>query len=605
MWLRLPRQKPFASSLGTERMTRTVKKNAALTPISDKKRVPVKIDEKPTFRLHVDADRDGKVDDDPNGLEVWTWGKGKRGAVVLVNNNSNVGPPKIDHEDSILNGGGDLKDIAALDIRRTGPTPPGGYRVTLSVSAAHAKCIRIFDSRTASGSEIIGPSKGEKYMFPSADFVKKELGIEAVRYAGDGFDGLVTITLSVDNGGTPAQKNHVAAMRVAPWIMFNHFDKPEKIFAVETGDNAAFLTAVEAAAGTVGVPLKKTSGPDRWMQDIMEFGYSHLPGNDALRNVLETPRGRRLAGYPKTLVTDVLGYTMPAAVPARPSSLNSGGNLECTPPFKTSKGKDYPFGRMYFCSARADKPKDGLPAEYVKFLLAQAVQEPIEIDAGWLTVGHVDEIISFVPANNKLGFKLLLASPKLGLQLLADAGKKGASLLSGVNYVESVPATIRASDLLTKGVDWVFPADARLAYTMTGKEFQDYNKACQTRIDRAEEKFKEAIGLTSTDIAYVPSLYVHLIPATDPDLRADALTAGMVNMLVLDKACIAPKPFGPVVGGKDLFEEHYRATLADCGLTVTFVDDWETYHVLKGEVHCGSNTLRKVDPNKKWWEFLR
>jgi protein-arginine deiminase len=74
----------------------------------------------------------------------------------------------------------------------------------------------------------------------------------------------------------------------------------------------------------------------------------------------------------------------------------------------------------------------------------------------------------------------------------------------------------------------------------------------------------------------------------------------MVNMLVLDKTCIAPKPFGPVVGGRDLFEEHYRATLADCGMSVTFVNDWYTYHVNKGEVHCGTNTLRKVDPSKKW-----
>jgi protein-arginine deiminase len=64
-------------------------------------------------------------------------------------------------------------------------------------------------------------------------------------------------------------------------------------------------------------------------------------------------------------------------------------------------------------------------------------------------------------------------------------------------------------------------------------------------------------------------------------------------MLMRDKTCIAPKPFGPVVGGIDLFEDHYSKTLQSLGLTVYFIDDWDLYHLQKGEVHCGSNTLRK------------
>jgi hypothetical protein len=42
--------------------------------------------------------------------------------------------------------------------------------------------------------------------------------------------------------------------------------------------------------------------------------------------------------------------------------------------------------------------------------------------------------------------------------------------------------------------------------------------------------------------------------------------------------------------------------LSSLGLSISFVDDWDSYHLLKGEVHCGTNTLRKTDPSKLWWE---
>jgi protein-arginine deiminase len=30
------------------------------------------------------------------------------------------------------------------------------------------------------------------------------------------------------------------------------------------------------------------------------------------------------------------------------------------------------------------------------------------------------------------------------------------------------------------------------------------------------------------------------------------------------------------------------------------VDDWNAYHLLWGEVHCGTNTVRT--PTANWWE---
>jgi protein-arginine deiminase len=126
-----------------------------------------------------------------------------------------------------------------------------------------------------------------------------------------------------------------------------------------------------------------------------------------------------------------------------------------------------------------------------------------------------------------------------------------------------------------------------------------FNDSAQTSIDGARATFKAELGLSESDIVDVPGLF---IPNDRSPTFADALTAGMVNMLVINGHCIVPKPFGPVVGGKDLFEEDLKSSLSSLPLTVSFLDDWKEYHVKLGEVHCSSNTLR-TPTRAKWWEF--
>jgi hypothetical protein len=42
------------------------------------------------------------------------------------------------------------------------------------------------------------------------------------------------------------------------------------------------------------------------------------------------------------------------------------------------------------------------------------------------------------------------------------------------------------------------------------------------------------------------------------------------------------------------------------GLKVYFADDWDVYHILDGEVHCGSNPEAGAPfLDKKWWEYAR
>ena len=90
-----------------------------------------------------------------------------------------------------------------------------------------------------------------------------------------------------------------------------------------------------------------------------------------------------------------------------------------------------------------------------------------------------------------------------------------------------------------------------------------------------------------------------------PDPRASCAcvwVAGMVNALVDGPKVVMAKPFGPRDGGTDLFESDVQAKFAGIGLTGLFLDDWNTYHRMEGEIHCGTNGKRSPPANVKWWE---
>ena len=90
---------------------------------------------------------------------------------------------------------------------------------------------------------------------------------------------------------------------------------------------------------------------------------------------------------------------------------------------------------------------------------------------------------------------------------------------------------------------------------------------------------------------------------------AAALIPGVVNMAVFthdsgeSADVFIPDPFfrsnlSSTEGDAyiAMFEE-----LLPASITPHWVDDWEWYHTQLGEVHCGSNTIRK--PVENWWEF--
>ena len=103
------------------------------------------------------------------------------------------------------------------------------------------------------------------------------------------------------------------------------------------------------------------------------------------------------------------------------------GNLEATPPYADSHGKRYPYGRVIVGKQRELTMHPGV----MKFLEAQGLQwPPFVVDTSWLAIGHVDEVVNFVPAQNKAGFKVLLPSPQAARDMLEVLVEKLVSAVS-------------------------------------------------------------------------------------------------------------------------------------------------------------------------------
>jgi protein-arginine deiminase len=191
-----------------------------------------------------------------------------------------------------------------------------------------------------------------------------------------------------------------------------------------------------------------------------------------------------------------------------------------------------------------------------------------------------------VPANNALGWKLLVASPKLMLDMLQelqDAGHGELELHSGKGGVfeKTIDAILADEDLL------------------------EWSQAAGVKVDDHVATLKTETGVTDADIIYIPTFFEDL-----GDGKV-AWNPGMVNMRLMGRVASIPKPFGPKIDAKDPFEKDLEERLGTPasglgkdgqGLQVFFTDDW-LYHANLGEVHCGTNEASNPPTEGgNWWE---
>ena len=217
-----------------------------------------------------------------------------------------------------------------------------------------------------------------------------------------------------------------------------------------------------------------------------------------------------------------------------------------------------------------------------KFLYSQKVQSPFEIYTDWLTVGHVDEIICFVPVVNDIGFQVLVASPqraKAILERLQFQGHGTAKMFVGMMRGE--PGSGENAEISINEI-------------LNDRSFWFENDSYQTIMNSNISILKKELNIGDENIIQIPVLF-HPTGSN----RTAAYFPDMVNHLVINSASIVPKPHGPIIDGECAFEKAFRGSFPE--RDVMFVDDWYSYHEILGEVHCGTNIQRKSFANKPWW----
>ncbi|MGX2996764.1 protein-arginine deiminase domain-containing protein [Streptomyces sp. JNUCC 64] len=609
----------------------------------------------PRADLRADVNRDGRVDvtggSDVRGENTWTRG---RGAVVLPNidddqrrcptkdaRGRDLSEAKLatchDAADTVLNGARDAADLARL---RTVPLPglANGATGTVTVRGDAAKA-RLFVKRGGDWVHLKPTTK-----LSAAELRRGvEIGVEATDVIRDAarWDGTVRVRLSVTSGGTTSRDD--VTLRTAPVLTHHHLQKAKEVLVSKVRDayvpggveeQHRFVEGLRREVRAAGItkPVRTLDTDDIWAQDFVEPGYVSMTGADGrqhalrvmIRSAQDRPGGRTLYTQLRGPGTGVVQMKGPYARD-QSDTLNSMGNLETIPPY-THNGKSYPAGRIIMGEWNDGERGVGRPAKSMStFLKSQGQQAPLRLDTSWLTVGHVDEFVQFLPADTERGWRLGLADPTAGLDLLREAHADGHGGKRMFTAPDRLGVTVPRTTIAEKLAD---------------RKFVENNVLAAEKIAANLEILKRETGITDAEIVRVPALYgkyempdgieasaggnaglgrlgagewslasPRLADAADgPAAMAPvelpgviAALPGAVNGVVLsDSRYLAPRQWGPVIGGKDVFGEAVRAAYAGAGFTTAYLDDYYTYHLAGGEVHCGTNVLR--DTSRPWWK---
>lgn len=581
--------------------------------------------------IRADTNRDGVVDvtsdTDVKGKEAWTESSGgiflanigdtdRRCSIEALRNPNKTTNEELpacnDASDDILRQAKYLAPMQTLPIPDLNDNAVG----TVSANPFSSKYVRIFRHDGENKWTFVRANT----TFTSAQLkAGLKLGIDARETRRPrGWDGRTTITFSVTDGTTNSTDK--VMLRVAPVLSHNHLQRVDQVLAVSgrTDDPRLqeFFEELSRVVASKGIakPVFEFNNTGRWVQDFVEPGYTSMPGpNGTISNRIMIRSGQDDRDDGKQVFLYLRGTGVGAVHHSGGAydSINAMGNFETIPPYEHN-GTKYPAGRIIMGSHGKTIPHD------LDFMKAQEVQNPLILNTDWLNVGHVDEFVQFVPANTTRGWAIVIADPEAGIELLRGVQRKGLgstkafSRANDPGAVTPLRMPISASILANSAGDEDFGTTTYAVPQITVDELLAYkpilhiNTACVRRISANIAILKEATGVTDEEIYHLPAVFWSTQMSAlenstaDESLDAYAYYPGMINGVVLSEIdYLSPKPWGPLVDGKDVFEEAAISVYAKAGLDVTFMDDWNTHHIFMGEIHCGTNTVRQAD--HPWW----
>ncbi len=558
--------------------------------------------------LRVDTDRDGRLTRaDDVGEETW---EAEGGAIFLANVDDDDDDGIADAVDAIVNGEADARDLAHVEITAW-PSAPEGTTGTLSLVTVAPSRVRFFRQAGATWTALAALPA-----LTTADLQGGvTLGVEGTALLSDSlWDGRIEIGLAVTDAAGAALLEETVEMRQASMVIAWNSAPTTIVHVSDLGwnaDNQILRDAVQQATDDVGIlHWFINSGDDdyvyvdpdgfriadQWTQDFFEMGATYMPGDGVWQRLgvgirLKPPQN---SGYfvEKEIFGIDNGHVYPFSDPydgwRDGASLDYGGNLEVVPPHE-----GYPAGRI-LAGTHGNRLLDPV---LEAFLQAQYAQAPIlEADTNWLVVGHIDEAVGFVedPLSER-GWKATLTAPR-----------EAWAMLEGLVEDDPDNADLVLFNGLYFWTDTGFPsAEITVGEILEDVDLAAANEEAQGHADDIKALLMTEAGLVEGDFVYLPFLWEPYGSGPSGELRQVAYIPGTVNLLTFNGVAMLPEPFGPRVGGEDVFERVTRDRLEALGLDVRFVDNWNLYHRLLGEVHCGTQTDRTIPRETAWWDSAR
>ncbi|MFT4624775.1 MAG: hypothetical protein ACI8PZ_003438 [Myxococcota bacterium] len=465
-------------------------------------------------------------------------------------------------------GASDDDDLAPLDLTALAEALLNDDLVTFSLTGNAP--VRVWAGGAVLADETTEGTLGKSEL---ADPVLVEFGDFA---AGD------TLTLTVlKKDGSEVDRQQVR-LQGAPAILNHHLQPFERAFAVfDNGYNDAMIADMDDVMGNTFISRDVFDYDfDVWVQDEFETATLTSP-TSRIDVVIDSIRsdGYGLDAFPERVVAKGGNSVVQTWGKGFPNSQDSFGNLEVSPPV-TVDGVEYPFGRIYYGEWAFGET---ITNKLTRFMEDQRVQDPFTLDVSFLCVGHVDEFTTFLPdPTAPKGFRLYIADIPEGLAFLEGLGPDYALPRYGRDHGYGSVGEI---------------LDDRALIAINEDYQRDY-------IDPTVDRFKAELGLDDGDIVRVPALFEE-IGACGP--YGLALIPATVNMLVSTGEDGAVEAFlpDPFLRGDDEGPESdpFVALVNDllpANVTPHWVDNWYTYHLAWGEVHCGTNTVRT--PTANWWD---
>lgn len=348
-------------------------------------------------------------------------------------------------------------------------------------------------------------------------------------------------------------------IRVAPFLVLSNNDVAEKLFVATLGEDdwSSFYSGMQEAA--TGIVEVEETLHIPFPQDVAELGWSGISNGRKVVWSMER------SGFSELLSSSIGCFYSPHIS-------GMGGNVEATPPCSL-----YPNGLIIVGNTLPEVAVDFLSQQSVQTINGNLVVLPVE----WLTVGHVDEVVSIIPTGVN-GFSILIADLDRAIFLLREE-------LNSVNTWITIHGQDDDLQIYKDAIE-----DLLCSYELPANASKI--TAIREKLFIIKEILKQALGMSDDAFHAIPVLFS--LPESLPmNGTVRARLPNQINLVALknetgNRRLLIPDSECPP------FLDDIETTLSNLGYQTSeyrFVDT-SGPHFRGGEAHCASSVLRRRSP---------